>query len=476
MIDDFFVLYSILSLILLGLIAWRIWRSVNNSPLRLFQFPVICSISLFFFGFFLPFLRYIFEESWFEFRHLIPASENFYWLSFSLCAVILAHESMWIGYGSKTAVLVGTAFRRALVQAGILKQQAAPSIIVLLCIFLISIGVRVVCISLGIYGYVNNANRLNSFAYISQFLWIASSAGRISLFLLAFRAFVRKTDARSKELFLLIPIVSTEVFFGMMSGFKSQVFMPIATMLAAYYLARGRISLALSGVLAFSIICAYVIVEPLRRLAYTNQITAGDLNELVNAVTMIAQDNLEGGNETNSFSLFRLQERLDLLNYTAVAFHFANHDSASDSSHPDFFQEIVLVPVSSFVPRFLWESKAVVNDGRWFSTAVLGMPSTVNTSTAMGPVAYLYFAGGLPAIPLLFLLIGLLQRATTEAFSNAGLSGILIIVGLVPVIGLIETNVSSVLTHFIRYFVVLLATQRVIMISSPKEGLSPAQV
>src|SRR3546814_15261390 len=85
---------------------------------------------------------------------------------------------------------------------------------------------------------------------------------------------------------------------------------------------------------------------------------------------------------------------------------------SSDLGSPTFLTNIALSPAYAFIPRVIWKEKPSGDLGLWYTHVVMGLGSY--SSTAMGPVTYLYFAGGALAVFVGFMGFGILQKVLLD--------------------------------------------------------------
>jgi hypothetical protein len=141
----------------------------------------------------------------------------------------------------------------------------------------------------------------------------------------------------------------------------------------------------------------------------------------------------------------------------ANGIEFAERWQVLPEGSPAFLKDILLSPVYSVIPRFLWGDKPINNVGVWYTQVVMGQPTT--SSTAMYPVTYLNFAGGIVAVIIGFLVVGVIQCALFRGLSAHAGAGVFIAICLIGSLGHVDSVYYSFFTSLIRNVPLLLALQ-----------------
>jgi hypothetical protein len=118
------------------------------------------------------------------------------------------------------------------------------------------------------------------------------------------------------------------------------------------------------------------------------------------------------------------------------------------SDQPKFLNNIFLAPLHAWIPRFIWNSKPINNLGLWYNNEVIG--NSNYTSVAMGPVTYLYFAGGFIMVFLGFYFVGIIQKFLFLYFDPS--TSISIAFAYLVLLGLLSSIDSAFNTLIISLF------------------------
>ena len=167
---------------------------------------------------------------------------------------------------------------------------------------------------------------------------------------------------------------------------------------------------------------AYVIIEPFRQ-SYNAQGRGGAPDFASVATMLVASDSVSEGDPLTAASLFQqVALRMNLSNIGAHGIDYADDPARHSPDDPKFLQNILMSPVTAFIPRAVWPSKPLANSGQWYTNQVLG--KQINSSTAMGPVSFLLpwqAGGGGGAMAYSSLIIGddgMIQRALFSMVST----------------------------------------------------------
>jgi hypothetical protein len=319
-----------------------------------------------------------------------------------------------------------------------------------------SILIRLFLISIGLYGYGSDlsAERLSATAAYSQYLALAGSLGTLALLLSALSYFSSNTGRNSAFWFWIT--LFSEISFGVLSGMKSAILVPFLVICVCLYLRKGIVSTRWIAISLASILIAYAIIEPFRVIR--NQQTEA-LTSVTDLVTTL-QDGLVDTNSSESVdenpsTFLAILSRSNLSYIGSYAIDYSDANPQPPDGSPAFLNDIILSPVYALVPRFVWDSKPLGNLGTWYNEVVLAR-GTLN-SVGMGPLAYLYFAGGFFGVTLGFFVIGVLQRCLwLLSLPWSGQPNAVLFIVLLPTLVFVDSSVYGTVINLIRYSVLLL--------------------
>lgn len=356
---------------------------------------------------------------------------------------LLALAAMWLGYRMRLSRKIG----RALGASFPLSRGTSVKRSVIIGMMVIAISARSYQLSIGIYGYVASAENLAANASISQYSAMASRLGLLALALAALQTYRPGGQLMDKLMMMVLLVV--EVAFGFLSGFKGAVLTPMIVVILCRYMAGRGISRShvLAGALLLSL--AYAVIEPFRQ-SYNAQGGSGVSDFASVATMLVANDSVSEGDPLTAVSVFQqLALRTNLSNIGAHGIDYADDPARHSSDDPKFVQNILMSPAMAFIPRAVWPSKPLADSGRWYTNQVLGLQ--INSSTAMGPVSFLYMAGGVTAIVVFFLIIGMMQRTLFVWFNPfTSFSGAMIYLGVLGNLAFINSAIDSLFVTMIR--------------------------
>lgn len=450
----------LLTSLLVGYLLVEIQRVRRLHSTRWLLNPaVMCSVLTFMLGFGLTNFLYFLPEDQLSGLGVQPGVTH--WMVNLLALVLLGAIAMWLAYWSPFAVGLGRKFQRNRFLNRLLRKDwnFRPDMMVLLVV--ISLASRLIAIRLGVYGYSSDAGRLSELGGITQYLSMTEGLGKLALVIAALRYF--SPTGRTLQVALWFwGLLGYEILFGFLSGFKSQVAMPLVIAGVCMYMRRGRLPWRWVILVPVAISMAYAVIEPFRAARYQDKAFEGT------SLTYIAKTMKEaysgGGTsrqEKGPGTTLSFLARSNYLQIGSLGIEYADSRPVPDSA-PNFLLDIFLSPIYAVLPRALFEFKPLSNLGTWYRIEVIGIIGG-NTSLAMGPFTYLYFAGGVIAVALGFFFIGIIQRAVTDVFLVSPKAGAAIpFLIVLPTLVAIDSSYYSIIISLVRYLPIALFLQRLI--------------
>jgi hypothetical protein len=311
---------------------------------------------------------------------------------------------------------------------------------------------------LGIFGYSQSPENLKESIGIAYTLISVGDLATLSLVVLSFSYFNNPNNHRYKYLFFIILIV--EIGFGILSGMKGTVIMPLILSFIIYYLVTNKFhkGFIIGGIIFITI--AYVIIEPFRILKSIDpnfkSTPANIVNTMVDAYFLNKRIKLVTGSE-NIFE--SIVSRNAFLLPAAKALQYSDKIGLKNSD-PDFFEKIYTIPIQAFIPRFIWSDKPIEDQAKWYSVNVWGSVET--SAVAMTPMGFLYFAGGYVFIIFGFFLMGIMQK-TLWQFYLAGGGQLLVFLALLSTVVLIDSAFNGIIVYWLRFLPIFIFLQYFIL-------------
>jgi hypothetical protein len=395
-------------------------------------------------------------------------SEPLIYFNKGLNAVIISAISMWLGYNTK----IGNKLYKLILHFPInfkkyFRSSFIPNLKIIYLIFILAIASRIYAIYLGIFGYSQSPENLKESISIAYILLSITDLSTLSLVVISFAYFKNPINTRYKYLFILV--LSIEIIFGILSGMKSAVVMPLILSFITYYLVNNKFhkGFIIGGIVFITI--AYVIIEPFRILKSNDpnfkSTPTNIINTMVDAYILNKSIKIVPGSE----SIFEsIASRNAFLLPASRSIQYSDKIGLN-SKDPDFFEKIYTIPIQTFIPRIIWSDKPVEDYGKWYSVNVFGSVET--SSVAMTPMGFLYFAGGYAFIVLGFFLIGVMQK-TLWQFYLAGGGQLLIFLALLNTVVLIDSAYNGMVVYWLRFLPVFIFLQYFILKKDKKSNSS----
>lgn len=431
------VSFAALTLLLLCFLWLQVMSIRSLHPQRWLLNPaVVCAFQTFAMGYGITNVLFFLPPEMIMFVGLVP--DVFPAMVAHQYLALLGAIMLYLGYWSPMAAwatyprAVARFQQRYLPGSDSLKSLAVPVLMG------IAVAARLVAIRQGLYGYGGDysAERLAESSAYSQYMSMAGSLGKLALLLAGLRYFSQAGGRRGAHWFW--GSLATEIFFGFLTGMKSAVGMPIVIAGVCQYLRYGTIPKKWILLTVLSISVAYAVIEPFRAV----RVQRGGALTSVSGILSVLQEGVTGENpmvgrrDESDSTLIAFSARNNLSYIGAFALEYADRHETLPIGSPAFLKDIFLAPVYALIPRFIWDSKPFGTLGLWYTQEVLG--KNLFSSTTMGPVAYLYFAGGHLAVAIAFYCIGILQRVLWFRLGPwQSLPGAIIMLGLMGTLGVI---------------------------------------
>lgn len=357
-----------------------------------------------------------------------------------------------------------------------LRSEIRPAMTLAVILQFAYLGLVGLALNLGVYGVTGNAADKARYIDVIQYLNLATAAGTLSYFLILSRYFHLRASGRASFAFgaFCVLLIVLHVITGTLSAFKSQMVMPFIIAGVACFLATRRFPkrFAIMGVLA--LVLSYSVIEPFR--AYLNVLGDNRPRGLIEAaeavVTAYDQRAQLVSHDSDISRGERIASRFDVLGMTSIGIDYVQRGYLQTGLRQDLQDSILLAPVLAFVPRAIWPSKPSYSTGVWFNQTVLGKSLDATTSVGMGPIAYLYMAGGVAMVCFGFALWGVMGALLFDGLARSGAGGLIIFLSVASSLVFITTSIGPILTGNLRMVVVAFVAQWIML--RPDRGRSAA--
>ena len=427
--------------------------------------PVLATLFVFFLGYGLTNFLYLipgFEYS--ALRNLV--SLQFQWLSYAVVYAMLGTFAMWVGFGFRFGEWLGEGLCRSLVARNVLRTSFQPRWSLVLCLVLLSLFARLIQLQLGFYGTLSKVQHVDPPSY-SQYLIMMRQLGLIAL-LVASMACFSVRQAPLKIRLLTLGLVLHECAWGILAADKAMTVIPIIMVGVCFYALRGRIPKSWVAIAFVALVFGFLVFQPLRQVDFEGGGPAG-IGVVTDAAQSIVADQLSAGTDVFGVDLgTTISERLNNTGRTALGIWFSDEGAEGREPPANLFVLLVTSPVAAIIPRALWPGKPSSADvGNWLYQEVAGGSTESATQYGVGPIGFLYLAGGVWVIVIGFLLLGVAQRVMWSAFFQRQAGGLLVFLGLIPSVVIVSSVFYDFIINGFRTFLLLLVIQYVVFKGEP---------
>lgn len=381
-----------------------------------------------------------------------------YWTNYYAVLAIVASIGLWSGYWSPFSRTLGWTIRNSQFLKRYLRSEFAVRVPVVILLVIVSMLCRLTMISHGIYGYSSDLESLSRTAIFKQYLSIGGDLGVVALLAVSLQHFSQPVG-RSNTPWLVWLILVYEIVCGLLTGFKSQVVVPLLVLVIAHYATRGRFprwSLP-AGLLLLGL--AYAVIEPFRAVRNADP-NFENTSLFYIAEAMSAPDqsfrNEDAEESWATAALVHFTSTRLEASMASLGLEYASEHDELPSNSPEFLRDIFLSPAFAVAPRILWPSKPESFHGAWYHTEVIGLAG--NTSIGMSPITYLYFAGKGLAVFLGFFAFGIVQRGSLGLW-GFGAGGVFVFLGLLSSLRMPDSIYYVFIISIIRYAPLLIFIQ-----------------
>ncbi|MDP3673059.1 MAG: hypothetical protein Q8R69_25625 [Telluria sp.] len=384
-------------------------------------------------------------------------------ISEALLLVCFAIFCMWRGYDWSLPFARRVAVR--VKHTSFLREAWTPRMLPLLVLQAIYVAAAIVRIDLGVFGIASSTEAMERNLHLLDLLSLGMSGGSLSLLLLLV-AYFRRMGNRQPAYglgVLCAVLITIHVGFGVLSGFKSQMVAPFIMLVIAHFLGMGRVSVVFAATAVTALLAAYLVIEPYRAYLGLEDLKGeADVGTLAGAVQYSTRERASLSSSSDPLTT-QIAARFDLTLMTALGTQAADDGSVDDYLIRQMEESIYRAPALAFIPRFIWPTKGSYSTGVWFNQIVLGNQWNQSTSVGMGPVAYLYFLGGLFAVVAGFLIIGFLQAILFAGIARVGAGGVIIYLATMSTLVMLPGDVGPALTGMLRIIAIAFIGQLVLL-------------
>ncbi|MBZ5668202.1 MAG: hypothetical protein LAO04_00510 [Acidobacteriia bacterium] len=434
---------------------------IRRGKLQLFELPVFMT-AMFFLQFGLLPLRNFIDPAQLV-SNLSPDGEE---LGRALSYVILGMMAFWIGCelarrkkGDRISPGPGT-------QSIVPEVHKARAVLLFAALFAVAFVTRFYLLKSQLFSYTASGEKYFENLASMQVLNYVSQLGTLALIIVAIERYRERYDPFWRLLF--VAVLSSEVCWGLISGMKGLVLQNFIVVALVSSFVKRRLNLRWLVIPFFALVLLYPVSDAYRSLVRGGGAEVTSFEGGARAGQMAFSKMEEGKSTTGDLwreGLDHTLRRLDLL--TSVAEVLSLGPRASMVKGDIHWW---MLPFYPFVPRFLWPSKPILQEGGWFTVALRGGSENldnVGSSTAITYPGDLYLQFGLLGIPVGMFVLGIVAQWFTNRVSGGVESRDLFVYAALFLFGFpLEPDVFSMWTGLIKLLAILYVLRRLIYGSS----------
>jgi hypothetical protein len=257
--------------------------------------------------------------------------------------------------------------------------------------------------------YYDNLGSMQVLNFVAQF-------GTLGLIVVAIERYRHPKDELWRILFAAA--LATEIFWGLISGMKGLALQNFILVAVVSSLVMKRLNMRWIVILILGLVLLYPISEAYRSVLIEGNTGVSSFEGAAQAGQMAFHRAGEGGATAGSLGREGLDAtflRLDLLTCVAQVLTLGPRASLVKGD-----ERWWMIPIYPFVPRSLWPSKPILNEGQRFNFALAGGSGDTEAFTSSTAVTYpgdLFIQFGLWGIPVGMFALGIVAQWLTNRLS-----------------------------------------------------------
>jgi hypothetical protein len=431
---------------------------IRRGKLQLFELPVYLT-AIFLLEFGLTPLRNFIDPEQID-KNLSADGRD---LVQALAYVILGTVMFWIG-----SELARPRERNRLTPHRLTEDLAgephkASVLIMLVALYAASFGTKLLLLENQLFSFVGSWEKYYQHLASMQVLNAISQLGTLALIIAAIERYRARHDPLWRMIFVVV--LSSELLWGLISGSKGMLLQNFIVLALVSSFVQRRLNLRWLAIAFFALVLFYPFSN-----AYRSVVTGRGAVEVTSFAVAARAGQMAfsevGRGESSAGAFWRdglnsTLSRMDLLTCVAEVLTLGPRaDIVKGNVH------WWLLPIYPFVPRFLWPSKPIIQEGGWFTVALRGGSGdalSAGSSTAITYPGDLYLQFGLPGILVGMFALGVVAQWFTNRVNGTAEPRDLFVYAAVFLIGFpIEADVFSVWASLIKLLVILYVLGRLI--------------
>jgi hypothetical protein len=307
-----------------------------------------------------------------------------------------------------------------------------------------------------LYSYLTSADKYFGNLASMQVLNYISQLGAVALVIVAIERYRARHDPLWRITFVVV--LSSELLWGLISGMKGLLLQNFIIVALVSSFVRGRLNLRWLVMPFFALVLIYPVSNAYRDIVRNSpqqEVTSlGGAAEAARLAFIKARSTGPYGGYSWREGLNNTLQRMDLLTSVAQVLVLGPQERSMVKGDAQWR----MLPIYPFIPRFLWPSKPILDEGGRFTLALresFGDPAKAGSSTAITYPGDLYLRFGLPGVLLGMFVLGVVAQWLTNPVAGSVEPQTLFLYAGIYVLGfLVEVDAFGLWATFIK----LLAT------------------
>jgi len=423
---------------------------IRRNKLQLFEIPVYITV-MFFFQFGLIPLRNFLDPTQLD-ANLSANGEE---LVQALAYIILGMVAFWMGCELFRRIKGNRISAGPETQRVVYESHKAGMLLAFGVLYAVSFVTKVYLLKNHLFSYTTSMDKYYENLASMQVLNYVSQFGTLALIVATIERYRRRHD----QLWGILSIVAllSEILWGLISGMKGLVLQNFLLVALVSSFVMRKLNLKWFVILFFALVLLYPFSNAYRLVLNTGDVKVTSLAGAVHAGQIVFSKLGEGVSTAGDFwhdGLDATLRRLDLLTNVGQILTLGPRASMVKGNIHWW-----MLPFYPFVPRCIWPSKPVLQEGGWFTVALgggSGDARTIGSSTAVTYPGDLFLQFGLLGIPLGMLVLGVITQWFANRVSRSVEPRDLFLYAAVFLFGFpLEVDVFSVWTSLIKLLVTL---------------------
>ena len=277
---------------------------------------------------------------------------------------------------------------------------------------IVVIPTYIVALRLGIVGYsdATTVNTYSVYANFSSYIVYITNYIPFVIFLFWTDYFVRREKfSRSSQIGCIL-ITGVYLVSSFLTGMKADSICFAVAIFIIFLCSNKRIPLIYTIVLIVVVYIAFAYLPNFREILRMDSYSGNRMSALLDAFSM----------NTNSYGSSAFGDLLSRINLSQAASAVIKYkdEVGLNSGSPTFLNDLLLSPITCFIPRSLLPGKSMSTYGIWVYQVVYGGSTAVSSAAYVTVHGFMYLAGGIIGVAIFSYLISLLLTFYTSFISS----------------------------------------------------------